>query len=585
MWEVRYNEINVTIVASYDSVKVKRMIKSWSIENFKPIVHSGELKLAPVTILAGLNSSGKTSLLQSILMIAQTLSNQVADRPLVPQGSLVELRTFEDILSDFSDSRRMTCMFELSDVYNAAYDDTFVDDPLYRPDPFASDLLRMYKVKAQFSSANENGVSSSAIEASKVLLDEISMELYFEYFVIDGPFQERSEKHEVKESFLFKRFSENELKQFLNDISPEYWRQALYGRDKHNYLGIYELDENITSNSNLPPDLLSIDALDELSEDSTSDFYSPSDFIRQNKDQFQALATLFHFLPTQLLRKVNNYIDPENSKNILKPEYLMNLDDAVNQIMSFFTTQIRYLGPLRFDPSTTQKRFSAGELDDVGSRGEYAAAVYQANYLAQIQYYNPFTRKNEQATLQNALNIWVQYLGVANQISAESVGMNDVMWKIVLKSDQHPRTLPEVGFGVSQILPILVMGLLAPKNTLLIIEQPELHLHPRVQARLGDFFVGLSKCQKQCLIETHSENLVNQLRYHIVEAGGQEKSDCIIYFVDQDEQGAARFEPVEISSKGNILNWPEGFFDETMHQEDKITAASIRRRSKLAQDG
>lgn len=59
----------------------------------------------------------------------------------------------------------------------------------------------------------------------------------------------------------------------------------------------------------------------------------------------------------------------------------------------------------------------------------------------------------------------------------------------------------------------------------------------------------------------------------------------MIYFVDQDEQGAARFEPVEISSKGNILNWPEGFFDETMHQEDKITAASIRRRSKLAQDG
>jgi predicted ATPase len=70
------------------------MLKSWSIENFKPIINSGELKLAPVTVLAGLNSSGKTSLLQSILMIAQTLSNQVADRPLILNGPSVRLGTF-----------------------------------------------------------------------------------------------------------------------------------------------------------------------------------------------------------------------------------------------------------------------------------------------------------------------------------------------------------------------------------------------------------------------------------------------------------------------------------------------------------
>ena len=72
--------------------------------------------------------------------------------------------------------------------------------------------------------------------------------------------------------------------------------------------------------------------------------------------------------------------------------------------------------------------------------------------------------------------------------------------------------------------------------------------------------MGLSKCKKQCLIETHSENLISQIRYHMVQSGGQEKSDCLIYFVDQDESGAARFEPVEISAKGNILNWPDGLF-------------------------
>ncbi len=61
------------------------MLKSWLIQNFKPILDSGELKLAPVTVLAGRNSSGKSSLIQSILMIAQTLSNRVLDRALLPK--------------------------------------------------------------------------------------------------------------------------------------------------------------------------------------------------------------------------------------------------------------------------------------------------------------------------------------------------------------------------------------------------------------------------------------------------------------------------------------------------------------------
>jgi predicted ATPase len=253
-------------------------------------------------------------------------------------------------------------------------------------------------------------------------------------------------------------------------------------------------------------------------------------------------------------------------------------------ITRFFTSKVRYLGPLRADPGTVQQQFApTSELDDVGQKGEYAAVVYQANQLAQIEYYDPFSLQVEQATLQEALNKWSQYLGVASHVRTEK--LNGVTWQVALKEGQQPRLLPEVGFGVSQILPILVMGLLAPKNTLLLIEQPELHLHPRVQARLGDFFVGLAKCNKQCIIETHSENLVSQLRYHIVQAGGQEKSDCMIYFVDQDETGASRFDPVEISPNGNILNWPDGFFDETMLQEDRITAASLKKRAGNAQKG
>src|SRR5205085_8689992 len=173
-----------------------------------------------------------------------------------------------------------------------------------------------------------------------------------------------------------------------------------------------------------------------------------------------------------------------------------------------------------------------------------------------------------------ALDTWARYLGVAYEVKIQMAGQSGVSWQVVHMEGHKALPLTAVGVGVSQILPILVMGLLAPSSTFLIVEQPELHLHPSVQARLGDFFIGLAKCGKQCLIETHSENLVSQLRYHIVESGGQEQSDCVIYFAEQDERGATKFDPVEISPLGNILNWPDGFFDETMLQEDRITAAS-----------
>src|SRR5947208_14687315 len=100
--------------------KDTNMLKSWCIENFKPIVNSGELKLAPVTILAGRNSSGKSSLIQSILMIAQTLSNQVPDRALLPNERIVQLGTFEDILNENSGSNTLTVGFEL-DIIPSPY--------------------------------------------------------------------------------------------------------------------------------------------------------------------------------------------------------------------------------------------------------------------------------------------------------------------------------------------------------------------------------------------------------------------------------------------------------------------------------
>ena len=512
------------------------MLKSWSIENFKPIVNSGELKLAPVTVLAGLNSSGKSSLLQSILMISQTLSSRVLDRPLLPNGPIVQLGTFEDILSDFSVSRKMTLSFELSFEL------------------LEFDLLSNYKVMVTFAGADTDRVGSSAVEASKVVVEDVSLKFNLE---LDLPVDGENEEVELiidpfKGIFLVRKMSDREFEDFWSAEAVRDSLSSFVGK-RPNHLGEFTSHEGVTPE--VFPKLFLVSLSHFLPR-----YITP---IHVGKDE--VLSDFSHTIATNIKDQVNI---------------------AVNEIARFFTSKIRYIGPLRAEPWTTQQRFApSGELDEVGTKGEYAAMVYHSNQNALVEWYNPETKQIEQGTLRESLDNWAQYLDVANQVRTEAAGASGVTWTVVLKQDQVTRTFPQVGVGVSQILPILVMGLLAPQNTLLIIEQPELHLHPRLQARLGDFFVGLAKCNKQCLIETHSENLVNQLRYHIVQSGGQDKSDCIIYFVDQDEKGAAKFEPVEISPKGNILNWPEGFFDETMQQEDRITAESIKRRANVARNG
>ncbi len=155
------------------------MLKSWSIENFKPIVNSGELKLAPVTVLAGRNSSGKSSLLQSILMIKQTLSSKLVDRPLLPNELDVQLGTFENILNVNSSSRTLTVGFELEFETEQTLTSTDFDRL-----PTSTDLNRLLKNRADitsirlvavFNSASGNGASSSAIEAAKVVVDKVSL--------------------------------------------------------------------------------------------------------------------------------------------------------------------------------------------------------------------------------------------------------------------------------------------------------------------------------------------------------------------------------------------------------------------------
>jgi hypothetical protein len=251
---------------------------------------------------------------------------------------------------------------------------------------------------------------------------------------------------------------------------------------------------------------------------------------------------------------------------------------AADRTTDYFVRNIRYLGPLRLEPDAAQSFSPSSEPNDVGPKGEYAAVVFDAHRHRTISWWNPYTATVDTGPFGRAVNDWLQYIGVAEAVSVQEAAISGYSWRVRPAHDRVQRPLSAVGVGVSQVLPILIAGLLAPENALLLIEQPELHLHPRAQARLTDFFVGLALTSRRCIVETHSEPFINQLRWNLVRGNIIADDVVRIYFATQDEYADSTFAPIEVNEDGVIVNWPVGFFDENLLLEDKITEAAIRRR-------
>jgi hypothetical protein len=221
------------------------MLKSWLIQNFKPIVDSGELQLAPVTVLAGRNSSGKSSLIQSILMIAQTLSSRVLDRALLPNGPIVQLGTFEDILSEQTNLRTLVVGFELEIIAKEGQRASFDSIRNLSKRQAIARLranIRSVKVTAQFRSASSDISSTSAIEASKVNVENVSLTMVSFPDELLSTLNNQT-PFEISPEFGIdiKPLSPTELNKFLNGVLPEYLRLVPYTLEELNYLGAFTL--------------------------------------------------------------------------------------------------------------------------------------------------------------------------------------------------------------------------------------------------------------------------------------------------------------------------------------------------------
>jgi predicted ATPase len=140
----------------------------------------------------------------------------------------------------------------------------------------------------------------------------------------------------------------------------------------------------------------------------------------------------------------------------------------------------------------------------------------------------------------------------------------------------------DVGFGVSQILPIIALCYFAPHGSMIIIEQPEIHLHPKVQSGLGDLLIDAALSRNiQFVIESHSEHLLTRIQRRIAEEKIDDKEIKINFCNLVD--GESVLEELEVDDFGEISNWPENFFGDEMEEIYQMQNAILKRKMNPAQ--
>jgi predicted ATPase len=188
--------------------------------------------------------------------------------------------------------------------------------------------------------------------------------------------------------------------------------------------------------------------------------------------------------------------------------------------------------------------------------------------------------EEKRLTLQTAVGEWLQKLGLADSISTEQPVKSEYELEInVTLPNQKPHNLCEVGFGISQIVPVLTAGLLQKPGSLFIVDLPEAHLHPRPQAELADFFCSLALSGRYSLVETHSTMFFYRLRL-LAELNSDLAEKIAVYFIDPPNGGAC-VPPRKVGlSFDEELRWPPRFLEEAWETEARIAITREARRSQ-----
>ena len=544
------------------------MLESITLANFKGIAESQEVPLAPITLLFGANSSGKTSILQSLLLLKQTLDeSESADTVLLPKGRTIDLGNYKELIHAHETSRELSFGFRLSaDAFRRA-----ATTPVVGPMRFFSEdvgspwctvrfggrgrIIRLRNFTVGTGMWNEFlasfGAARSRARQLPATFEEdlrpgVQRALRLTEFNPLHPFitscwkQIESSVDEYKERLADRHLIEEKRHQRIRSRAAETGSEFDRKRLDSFRNRLAELKESAKRFEDYSMERLALDI-----EKQTRELTFP----------------LRNFVPQTgpVLRRrikpagVTSSVDPRQDR-LLRDAHMAvaRLTNRIGMRLIRILDRIIYLGPLREYPER-HYIFSGNVVANVGKSGKFMPDLLFSD-----------------AAAVDTLNDWLERFDLGYKVSVKSLKdphIKDVFTIRLIDASSGVSVSPsDVGFGISQILPILVQAIIA-KNRMILVEQPEIHLHPRLQAEFGSF---LADCIKptggnQFLIETHSEHLVLRLQ-RLIREKQLSPSDVSVIYVKKTSAGV-RCEHLGLDERGEFFDeWPDGFFPERLSE-------------------
>lgn len=220
-----------------------------------------------------------------------------------------------------------------------------------------------------------------------------------------------------------------------------------------------------------------------------------------------------------------------------------------------------YVGPHREHPKRAYEYYG-DEPRDVGKDGQHFAEML----------------KRDDSGLLKSVNKWIRRLQIGREIEVDELSQN--LFSVFLKSrsGKDRNNIADLGFGVSQILPVLVQLMAAREESLTIIKQPELHLNPKLQRGVADVFVDRAVSGRRVAIETHSEHILLRVRTLVAE-GKIDPNEIAIYFVERWGFNS-KVRTISVDEFGHIKpdEWPRDFMADKFN--GALALASAQRKAK-----
>ena len=454
------------------------MLTNIRLRNFKAFRDTGNIPIAPLTVLTGPNSSGKSAIIRAMMALRQTVEGRDQNTAFVPTGPYVDLGTFEDFV--FKREKKSSVSIDVVSKVPSTHDTFF-------------------------------GIEMQSDQDQRDL--SISLELaYLESF-----------------DRIYMRRSIVDLGQGYIQIHKASMGGKRLGRLYRTYVKFVEADVANLANSS---------------------------------------TAKFHVSPPFQIADASSITGEEGTRKISRPQGKKFLGTQLAKIaeesVSRELASLRYIGPLREMPR--RMYLSTGETPrEVGVAGELGPAVlWSASEAKQLD--------------TNKLSEWCSRMGLALEIRLSRVSGGYFRILIVDLHTGVTVNLPDVGVGTSQLLPILIQGLIAPPGATFLLEQPEIHLHPKAQADLADFFIETTKRGVGVIVETHSEHLITRLQRRIAEQT-LDLEALALYYVTPSAEGST-LKPVEINEYGQIPSAPEGFFEEGFEETFSLMSAVGKRKAR-----